>query len=68
MKLLLSTLGLCDLDYILSLRLASISFVKLGFVNQYLIHKLLFFTFKDHLHQASVNIFVKSQQKIFHAF
>lgn len=50
-----------DLDYILLLRLASISFVKLGFVNQYLIHKLLFFTFKDHLYQAPINIFVKSQ-------
>lgn len=61
MKLLLSTLGLCDLGYIVSLRLVSIYFVKLGFVNQYLIYKLLFFTFKDHLFQAPINIFVKSQ-------
>lgn len=60
MKLLLCTLGLCDLDYIHSLRLDSISFVKLGFVNHYPIHKL-FFTFKDHLHQAPINIFIKSQ-------
>lgn len=60
MELLSFTLGLCHLNYIPSLILASISFVKLGFVNQYLIYKL-FFIFKGHLEQASVNIFVKRQ-------